>query len=36
MEVIGDLIPEGERTLPVVQVTDINKKFGLPPQGKAA
>ena len=32
MEVIGDLIPEGERTLPVVQVTDINKKFGLPPK----
>ena len=36
MPVIGDLIPEGERTLPVVQVADINKKFGLPPKGKKA
>lgn len=32
MEVIGDLIPEGERTLPVVQVADVNRKFGLPPK----
>lgn len=32
MEVIGDLIPEGSRTLPVVQVADVNKKFGLPPK----
>ena len=30
--VIGDLIPEGERTLPTVQVKDVNKKFGLPPK----
>ena len=36
MEVIGDLIPEGDRTLPVVQVADINRKFGLPPKGKKA
>jgi hypothetical protein len=36
MEVIGDLIPEGERTLPVVQVADVNKKFGLPPKSKKA
>lgn len=35
MEVIGDLIPEGDRTLPVVQVADVNKKFGLPPKKKA-
>lgn len=32
MEVIGDLIPEGERTLPVVQVSAINAKFKLPPK----
>lgn len=32
--VIGDLIPEGERTLPVVQLDDVNKKFGLPPETK--
>jgi hypothetical protein len=32
MEVIGDLIPEGSRTLPVVQVSAINAKFGLPPK----
>jgi len=36
MEVIGDLIPEGERTLPVVQVKEINTKFGLPPKTGAA
>lgn len=30
--VIGDLIPEGSRTLPVVQVSAINTKFGLPPE----
>lgn len=35
MPVIGDLIPEGERTLPVVQVSAINAKFKLPPK-KAA
>lgn len=35
MDVIGDLIPEGERTLPVVQVAAINAKFKLPPK-KAA
>jgi hypothetical protein len=34
MEVIGDLIPEGSRTLPVVQVSAINAKFGLPPKTK--
>lgn len=32
MEVIGDLIPEGSRTLPVVQVSAINTKFKLPPK----
>ncbi len=32
MEVIGDLIPEGSRTLPVVQVSAVNAKFGLPPK----
>ena len=32
MEVIGDLIPEGSRTLPVVQVSAINAKFKLPPK----
>lgn len=30
--VIGDLIPEGSRTLPVVQVSAVNAKFGLPPK----
>jgi len=35
MEVIGDLIPEDQRTLPVVQVSAINTKFKLPPK-KAA
>lgn len=29
--VIGDLIPAEQRTLPVVQVDEINTKFGLPP-----
>jgi hypothetical protein len=32
MEVIGDLIPEDARTLPVVQVSAINAKFKLPPK----
>jgi len=36
MPVIGDLIPEDQRTLPVVQVSAINAKFGLPPEAKAA
>jgi hypothetical protein len=36
MPVIGDLIPEGDRTLPVVQVADVNKKFKLPPKDKKA
>lgn len=36
MEVIGDLIPEDERTLPVVQVAEVNKKFKLPPKSKKA
>lgn len=35
MPVIGDLIPESERTLPVVQVSAINAKFGLPPETAA-
>ena len=30
--VIGDLIPMENRTLPVVQVKEINEKFGLPPK----
>lgn len=34
--VIGDLIPEGARTLPVVQVSAVNAKFGLPPSEKVA
>lgn len=33
--VIGDLIPEDSRTLPVVQVSAINAKFKLPPETKA-
>lgn len=32
MEVIGDLIPEDARTLPVVQVSATNAKFKLPPK----
>lgn len=36
MEVIGDLIPEDNRTLPTVQVKDLNTKFGLPPETRAA
>jgi hypothetical protein len=32
MDVIGDLIPENQRTLPVVQVSAINAKFKLPPE----
>jgi hypothetical protein len=32
MAVIGDLIPEDQRTLPVVQVSAINTKFKLPPE----
>lgn len=35
MDVIGDLIPEDNRTLPVVQVAAINAKFKLPPEKKA-
>lgn len=34
MEVIGDLIPEDCRTLPTVQVKELNHKFGLPPKTK--
>jgi hypothetical protein len=34
MAVIGDLIPENQRTLPVVQVSTINAKFKLPPETK--
>lgn len=33
--VIGDLIPADQRTLPVVVVSEINKKFGLPPEEAA-
>lgn len=36
MPVIGDLIPEDDRTLPVVQVANLNSKFGLPPETLAA
>lgn len=32
--VIGHLIPEANRTLPTVQVSAINAKFGLPPETK--
>jgi hypothetical protein len=35
MPVIGDLIPEDSRTLPTVQVADVNAKFGLPPTTQA-
>lgn len=31
MPVIGDLIPADQRTLPVVVVSEVNEKFGLPP-----
>jgi len=34
MDVIGGLIPEDQRTLPVVQVSAINAKFKLPPETK--
>lgn len=33
--VIGDLIPADQRTLPVVVVSEINEKFGLPPKEEA-
>lgn len=36
MPVIGHLIPEDNRTLPTVQVSAINAKFGLPPETVAA
>lgn len=32
MPVIGHLIPEDSRALPVVQMADINRKFELPPE----
>lgn len=32
LPVIGDLIPESQRTLPVVQMSAINAKFKLPPE----
>jgi hypothetical protein len=35
MPVIGSLIPEVDRTLPTVQVADVNAKFGLPPTTQA-
>lgn len=31
MPVIGDLIPEDDRTLPSIQVANLNSKFDLPP-----
>lgn len=36
MPVIADLLPEERRTLPAVQVADINAKFGLPPEAAEA
>lgn len=36
LPVIGHLIPEGNRTLPVVQVETLNAKFKLPPGPRAA
>lgn len=36
LPVIGDLIPEDNRTLPVVQVVHLNTKFGLPPSESRA
>lgn len=36
MPVIGDLIPEDDRTLPVVQVSNLNGKFKLPPADRLA
>ena len=36
MPVIGDLIPDADRSVPVVQVATINAKFGLPPEAQAA
>jgi len=33
--VIGHMIPEGIRTLPTVQVAELNSKFGLPPSAAA-
>lgn len=32
LPVIGDLIPENQRTLPVVQLSTVNAKFKLPPE----
>lgn len=32
LPVIGDLIPESQRTLPVVQLSTVNAKFKLPPE----
>lgn len=36
MPVIGDLIPEDDRALPVIQVHHLNGKFGLPPSDRLA
>jgi hypothetical protein len=36
MPVIGPLIPEDDRTLPVVQVAHLNSKFDLPPSERLA
>lgn len=36
MPVIGDLIPEDDRTLPVIQVGRLNERFKLPPGAKLA
>lgn len=32
LPIIGDLIPEDNRTLPVIQVAELNRAFGLPPK----
>lgn len=36
LPVIGDLIPEDDRTVPVIQLGNINKDFGLPPADRKA
>lgn len=36
MPLVGNLIPDGERTLPVVQVSALNNKFDLPPSERLA
>ena len=36
LPVIGSLIPEGDRQLPVVQLAAVNNDFGLPPSERLA